>query len=91
MAIVEARFSGKHPPQRYSLPLAADWSEDFTRCRRKHRRVVLAKVRKGPREGVLYEAAADESFTAALLDEYPQGNDDRVQRWPVPVPPDGGI
>jgi maltose alpha-D-glucosyltransferase / alpha-amylase len=66
-AIAEARLAGGRALQRYSLPLAADWAEIHTLPQR-IQTVVLAKLRKGPREGVLYEAVVDERFTLALLD-----------------------
>jgi maltose alpha-D-glucosyltransferase / alpha-amylase len=67
LATVEARLAGGQPPQRYFLPLAADWGEIHT-LPQQTQTLVLAKLRKGPREGVLYEAAADERFALALLD-----------------------
>ncbi len=67
LAIVEARFAGGQPPQRYALPLAADWGEIHA-LPQQAQAVVLARLRKGPREGALYEAVADERFTLGLLD-----------------------
>src|SRR5262249_35390656 len=71
LTVVEAKPAGGHPPQRYSLPLAVGWSEIHT-LPQQMQTVVVAKVRKGPREGVLYDAAAEERLTLTLVDKIRQ-------------------
>jgi maltose alpha-D-glucosyltransferase / alpha-amylase len=72
LAFIEARFAGHTSPQRYFLPLAMEWREIHTLTQE---RVVstLAKVRKGPKTGALFEAVQDERFTLAIIDAIRHG------------------
>ncbi len=62
IALIEAKGRRK---ERYVMPLAVTWQ----RMDREHRNLnALAAVRRGPREGMLLDAAADPDFISALLD-----------------------
>src|SRR5262249_51609472 len=59
LAFLEARFDGKLPPQRYYLPLATEWREVHA-LPQERINFTLAKMRKGPKGGALFEAVQDE-------------------------------
>jgi maltose alpha-D-glucosyltransferase/alpha-amylase len=62
IALIEAKGRRK---ERYVMALAVKWQ----RMDREHRNPnALAAVRRGPREGMLLDAAADPDFISALLD-----------------------
>jgi maltose alpha-D-glucosyltransferase/alpha-amylase len=68
---VELTQSGTQ--QRYLLPLAISWSEDAATTNWPLLPYTLAKVRKGPRVGAVYEATATEPFALAILDAMRRG------------------
>ncbi len=67
MTVIEARFVGDVSPQRYFLPLIVDWREIHA-LPPQLQTLTVAKVRKGAREGTLYEAAAGDIFALDLVD-----------------------
>ena len=72
LAILEARFEGKALPQRYLLPLAFDWREVHTFAPERIN-FTLAKIRRGPKGGVMFEAVQDERFVLAMIDAVRRG------------------
>ncbi|MBM3599485.1 MAG: maltose alpha-D-glucosyltransferase [Alphaproteobacteria bacterium] len=72
LTFLDARFQGKTTPQTYFLPLAIEWKEVHTLTQDRIA-VALAKVRKGPRSGALYEAVQDERFALAVVDAVRRG------------------
>jgi maltose alpha-D-glucosyltransferase/alpha-amylase len=72
LAFLEARFDGKVPPQRYLLPLAIEWREVHTLAQERIN-FTLAKLRKGPKGGALFEAVQDERFTQAIVEAVRKG------------------
>ncbi|MDZ4783922.1 MAG: maltose alpha-D-glucosyltransferase [Planctomycetia bacterium] len=73
LALLEARFDGKHPPQCYFLPLAIEWREVHT-LSPERTAFAAAKVRKGPKGGTLFEAVQDERFALALVEAVRRGD-----------------
>ena len=67
LTLLETKFTGDEPSQRYLLPLALNGTE-----LRLQPPVVqsqaIAKTRKGPREGVLYDATADDRFILDVVE-----------------------
>jgi len=55
------------PSQRYFLPLALSWGEEDLRHDSALLPYLLAKVRRGPRAGIVFDAAHGETFPRALL------------------------
>ncbi|MGH6735870.1 MAG: maltose alpha-D-glucosyltransferase [Methyloceanibacter sp.] len=53
--------------QRYFLPLALSWGEQDLRHDSPLLPYLLAKIRRGPRAGIVFDAAAGETFPRALL------------------------
>ncbi|MEZ5875173.1 MAG: maltose alpha-D-glucosyltransferase [Hyphomicrobiales bacterium] len=53
--------------QRYFLPLALAWGEDGLKPESPLLPYVLAKIRRGPRAGIVFDAAAGEAFPRAVL------------------------
>jgi len=53
----------------YVLPLAVAWGEDNVQTSSPILPFTLAKARRGPRVGALYDATAGEPFAQALLDD----------------------
>jgi maltose alpha-D-glucosyltransferase/alpha-amylase len=53
--------------QRYFLPLALSWGEDQLRSDSPLLPYVLAKIRRGPRAGIVLDAPAGEAFPRAVL------------------------
>ena len=53
--------------QRYFLPLALSWGEDDLRPDSPLLPYLLAKIRRGPRAGLVFDAAHGEAFPRALL------------------------
>jgi maltose alpha-D-glucosyltransferase/alpha-amylase len=72
LSFIEARFAGQAPPQRYFLPLAIEWGEVHT-LQQDRIGLTLAKVRKGPKGGALFEAVQDERFALAVIDAIRRG------------------
>jgi maltose alpha-D-glucosyltransferase/alpha-amylase len=72
--VVEAKFAGEQKPQRYLLPLALDWRE-LRMQTPLVQSATVAKTRKGPREGTLYDAAADDRFVLALVEHIRKGSE----------------
>jgi maltose alpha-D-glucosyltransferase/alpha-amylase len=72
LAFLEARFQGQLPPQRYFLPLATDWREVHT-LPQERVNFTVAKVRKGPKGGAVFEAVQDEQFALATIDAVRRG------------------
>ncbi|HYH70912.1 MAG TPA: maltose alpha-D-glucosyltransferase [Methyloceanibacter sp.] len=54
--------------QRYLLPLALTWGEEHLRTDNPRLSNVLAKVRRGPRAGLLLDAGVHDDFPHAVLD-----------------------
>jgi len=72
MTILETHFADDRPAQRYLVPLKADWREIHT-LPATTQSLTLARLRKGSREGTLYDAAADEGFALAIIDAVKHG------------------
>jgi maltose alpha-D-glucosyltransferase/alpha-amylase len=72
LAFLEARFEGKAPPQRFLLPLALDWREVHTFAPERIN-FTLAKIRKGPKGGAIFEAVHDERFTLGVVEAVRRG------------------
>jgi maltose alpha-D-glucosyltransferase / alpha-amylase len=72
MTILDTHFADDRPAQRYMVPLKADWREIHT-LPATTQALTLARLRKGSREGTLYDAAADESFTLAVIEAVKHG------------------
>ncbi|MGH7003878.1 MAG: alpha-glucosidase C-terminal domain-containing protein, partial [Alphaproteobacteria bacterium] len=66
LTFLEARFEGQQPTQCYFLPMAIEWREVHT-LSPERTALTLAKVRKGPRGGALFEAVQDERFALAVV------------------------
>ncbi|MBI1212196.1 MAG: maltose alpha-D-glucosyltransferase [Alphaproteobacteria bacterium] len=71
LTILETKFADDRPAQRYLMPLMADWREVHT-LPATTQALTLARLRKGPREGTLYDAAADDAFALAIVDAVKQ-------------------
>jgi len=87
LAILETRFGGDAPAQRYQLPLAVQWTE-IHQLPQAVRPFALAKVRRGSREGVLYDACGDEDIVLALVDRVRRDAsfdvaDGSIRCWPT--------
>jgi maltose alpha-D-glucosyltransferase / alpha-amylase len=65
--LYETKFDGSAKPQVYFLPLALDWREIRLQSSTVQAHAI-AKVRRGPREGTLYDGTADDKFIIALVD-----------------------
>ena len=73
LAVVEVRFGSELKPQRYLLPMAIDWKEIQIQPPQ-IQSLTIAKTRKGPREGTLYDAVADDRFILALIEHIRRGS-----------------
>jgi maltose alpha-D-glucosyltransferase/alpha-amylase len=69
--VVEARAAGA-PPAKYFLPVVAQWTsvQNVTAAMQPY---IVAKLRQGAQEGIVIDAAADESFAMMLLDHIEHG------------------
>jgi len=71
LTVVEARpVSG--PASLYFLPVVAQWTS-VQNVPSAMQSYIVAKVRQGPQEGIVFDAAADESFALTLLDHIQAG------------------
>ena len=66
ITILETKFVGNAPPQRYLLPLAQDGRELRLLPPPVQARAI-AKTRKGSKEGALFDAIADDRFVQTLV------------------------
>jgi maltose alpha-D-glucosyltransferase/alpha-amylase len=73
-SLIETKFAGELKSQRYLLPLAVDWKEIQAQSPTIQSQTI-AKTRKGPREGTLYDAAADDQFVLAMVDHMRHGSE----------------
>ncbi|PWB60445.1 MAG: alpha-amylase, partial [Bradyrhizobiaceae bacterium] len=79
LGLFEAKLAGEQKPQQYFVPLALDWKEVRLQPAPVQAQTI-AKARKGPREGTLYDAVADDRFILELIarvranDSIPFGN-----------------
>ncbi|PWC56993.1 maltose alpha-D-glucosyltransferase [Azospirillum sp. TSO22-1] len=64
---VEVTVSGNGGPQQYFLPLGMSWAHDAGTVGWYLLPFTLAKVRRGPHPGALFDAAAEEGFIRALV------------------------
>jgi len=83
MARVEVSVSGEDEPQHYFLPLGMSWDPHATSPGWHLLPFTLAKVRRGPRPGALYDAAAEEGFVLALLRALREGREVSTSRGRV--------
>ncbi len=67
LTVVETAAAGDIPAQRYLLPLAVDWREIHA-LPPQLQTLTMAKVRKGAREGALFEAAGSDAFALDLVE-----------------------
>ena len=66
LCVVHVHLAGWEE-QVYFVPLALSWEEEAERLLSEHPRSVVAKVRRGPRPGVLHDAFLDNNFSRWLL------------------------
>jgi maltose alpha-D-glucosyltransferase / alpha-amylase len=71
LTILDANIAGEAHPERYFLPMAAEWRELHS-MPPQIQNVTLARIRKGPREGILYECVEDPEFALAAIDDVRQ-------------------
>jgi maltose alpha-D-glucosyltransferase/alpha-amylase len=71
LTVVEARSAGG-APSLYFLPVVAQWTS-VQNVPAAMQSYIVAKVRQGPQEGIVFDAAADESFALTLLDHIVAG------------------
>ena len=76
------------PPQTYVLPLSFAPGGQADRIREQTLQGVVARLRAGSEQGVLYDASWDESFARALLDVISDGrtldsSTGQVSAWPT--------
>ena len=69
------------PAQRYLLPLAVAWGEDHVAGETVLLPFTLAKVRRGPRVGVLHEAVQDDDFVRRAVRLIAGGGVEGLQVW----------
>ncbi len=72
LGLFEARFSENVKPQLYFMPLALDWKEVRLQSPAAQAQTI-AKTRRGPREGTLFDALADDQFVLELIDRIRNG------------------
>jgi maltose alpha-D-glucosyltransferase / alpha-amylase len=97
MTEVEVDVDGAGEPQRYLMPLAVTWDEGQSTAGSPLLPYMLARTRRGPRLGGLYDALQSDRFTLALLDAIRSGTDlpasagrlrvTRTARFEVDLPP----
>jgi maltose alpha-D-glucosyltransferase/alpha-amylase len=75
--ILETKFVGDAPPQRYLLPLAQDWRELRLLPPPVQARAI-AKMRKGSKEGALFDATADDRFIQTVVKNLRTGTEIEV-------------
>ncbi|MGQ9368857.1 maltose alpha-D-glucosyltransferase [Azospirillum sp. A39] len=75
LARVDVLFGGGERPQSYFLPLAMGWEENAGGVGWPLLPYTLAKVRRGPRSGALYDAAQSGDFALALMQALRDGGD----------------
>jgi maltose alpha-D-glucosyltransferase/alpha-amylase len=71
LTVVEARSIGA-PLAKYFLPVVAHWTS-VQNVQSAMQSYIVAKLRQGAQEGVVFDAAADESFALMLLDHIEAG------------------
>src|SRR6185369_4511302 len=71
LTVVEARSLGGAPAL-YFLPVVAQWTS-VQNVPAAMQSYIVAKVRQGPQEGIVFDAAADEHFALMLLDHIEAG------------------
>jgi maltose alpha-D-glucosyltransferase / alpha-amylase len=72
LAVVEIEADGE--PQRYFLPLSADWDEDTTTLSPRLP-ATLARLRRANRVGAILDGTADEAMATALLEHLREERD----------------
>jgi len=72
LVVLETKLQNESAAHRYFLPLTLDWRE-IQVLPPQLQSLTLAKVRKGAREGTLYEAAASEAFALELVEQVRRG------------------
>ncbi|HSK41061.1 MAG TPA: putative maltokinase, partial [Arenibaculum sp.] len=75
LARVDVDLAGGGEPQHYFLPLAIDWDDTHAGSASPVLPYTMARVRRGPRLGNLYDAMQSDRFTRALLDAMGRGED----------------
>ncbi|WP_448190654.1 maltose alpha-D-glucosyltransferase [Azospirillum sp. sgz301742] len=75
MGHVTVSVSGDGGPQHYLLPLGMSWEPDAASVGWYLLPFTLAKVRRGPQPGALYDAAAEEGFILALIRALREGKE----------------
>jgi maltose alpha-D-glucosyltransferase/alpha-amylase len=80
LAQVDVDLAGEEP-QRYFLPMALVWDEAAASVGSPLLAYLLARARRGPRLGGIYDAMQSDRFVRALLDAIGRGED---------IPVDGG-
>jgi maltose alpha-D-glucosyltransferase/alpha-amylase len=71
LMVVEARAAGA-PPAKYFLPVVAQWTS-VQNVPSATQPYIVAKLRQGAQEGIVLDAAADETFALMLLDHIEAG------------------
>ena len=73
LMLLEVKFGSQLKPQQYLVPLALDWRE--VRLQPPGvQALAIAKTRKGPREGTLFDAVADDRFILSLIERLRHGD-----------------
>jgi len=65
---LDVSLARSEAPQRYMLPIAVSWSEEAGNTNWPLLPYMLARLRRGPRMGAVFEATTTETFGPALLD-----------------------
>jgi maltose alpha-D-glucosyltransferase/alpha-amylase len=73
MTLFEAKFGSELKPQLYLVPLALE-SKEVRLLPPAVQAQAIAKTRRGPREGTLYDAMADDRFVLELVDRVRRGD-----------------
>ena len=66
LALFETKFVGEQKSQHYFLPLAVDWKQVRLQPPAVQAQAI-AKARRGPREGTLYDAIGDDRFILDIV------------------------
>ncbi|MBL27598.1 MAG: maltose alpha-D-glucosyltransferase [Rhodospirillaceae bacterium] len=75
LAEIDVSLAGASETQRYHLPLAVSWQESAATLGSPLLPFVLAKARRGPRVGVLYDATAAEAFPRTMVSAIREGRE----------------
>ncbi|NYZ11674.1 maltose alpha-D-glucosyltransferase [Azospirillum sp. RWY-5-1] len=72
---VAVALAGEAQPEQYLLPLALDWSDGAARSGSPLLPYTIAKARRGPRTGAIYDASASDGFIRTLIGTLRKGDE----------------